>query len=82
VTTFIRSSVIFGIFYSPLEFIQSEMASCPDKGTQTMERKGYSEQPIIAILKEHEAGVKTADQYRKHGVRGELLQLESQAWWA
>jgi putative transposase len=47
-----------------------------------MERKGYSEQPIIAILKEHEAGVKTADQYRKHGVRGELLQLESQAWWA
>jgi hypothetical protein len=24
---------------------------------------------IIAILKEHEAGVKTADLYRKHGIR-------------
>jgi hypothetical protein len=24
---------------------------------------------IIAILKEHEAGMKTADLYRKHGIR-------------
>jgi len=37
-----------------------------------MKRKGYSEEPTIAILKEHEAGVKTAELYREHGVREEI----------
>ncbi len=35
---------------------------------QTMKRKRLREEQIIAILKEHEAGVKTADLCRKHGI--------------
>ena len=46
---------------------------------QTMKRKRHTEEQIIAILKEHEAGVKTADLCRKHGIsEAELLQLEGQ----
>jgi len=33
-----------------------------------MKRKRHTEERIIAILKEHEAGMKTADLCRKHGV--------------
>jgi putative transposase len=33
-----------------------------------MKRKRHTEEQIIAILKEHEAGMKTADLCRKHGV--------------
>jgi len=33
-----------------------------------MKRKRHTEDQIIAILKEHEAGVKTADLFRKHGI--------------
>ena len=33
-----------------------------------MKRKRHSEEQIVAILKEHEAGVKTADLCRKHGI--------------
>jgi len=33
-----------------------------------MKRKRHSEEQTIAILKEHEAGVKTADLCRKHGI--------------
>ena len=35
---------------------------------RTMKRKRHTEEQIIAILKEHEAGVKTADLCRKHGI--------------
>jgi Transposase len=35
---------------------------------QTMKRKRQTEEQIIAILKEHEAGFKTADLCRKHGI--------------
>ena len=35
---------------------------------QTMKRKRHTEEQIIAILKEHEAGLKTADLCRKHGI--------------
>ena len=46
---------------------------------QTMKRKRLTEEQIIAILKEHEAGVKMADLCRKHGIsEAELLQLEGQ----
>ena len=34
---------------------------------KTMKRKRHTEEQIIAILKEHEAGVKTAELGRKHG---------------
>ena len=33
-----------------------------------MKRKRHSEEQIIAILKEQEAGVKTADLCRNHGI--------------
>jgi putative transposase len=33
-----------------------------------MKRKRYTEEQIIAILKEHEAGMKTADLCRRHGI--------------
>jgi len=33
-----------------------------------MKRKRHTEEQIIGILKEHEAGVKTADLCRKHGI--------------
>lgn len=33
-----------------------------------MKRSLFSEEQIIGILKEHEAGVSVADLYRKHGV--------------
>jgi putative transposase len=45
-----------------------------------MKRKRHSEEQIIAILKEHEAGMKTADLCRKHGIsEGTFSQLEYQA---
>ena len=33
-----------------------------------MKRKRHTEEQIIGILKEHEAGMKTADLCRKHGI--------------
>ena len=33
-----------------------------------MKRKKHTEEQIIAILKEHEAGMKTADLCRKYGI--------------
>lgn len=33
-----------------------------------MKRKRFSEEQIIGVLKEHEAGTKTADLCRKHGI--------------
>jgi putative transposase len=33
-----------------------------------MQRKRHTEEQIIAILKEHEAGMKTADLCRKYGI--------------
>ena len=33
-----------------------------------MKRVRFTEEQIIAVLREHEAGVKTADLARKHGI--------------
>jgi putative transposase len=44
-----------------------ELESGPQKDGQ-MKRARFSEEQIIAVLKEHEAGAKTADPARKHGI--------------
>lgn len=38
-----------------------------------MKRKRFSEEQIISILREHEAGVPTADLFRKHGMSSASL---------
>ncbi len=40
----------------------------PHDKDQGMKRSHFSEEQIIGILKEHEAGVSVADLCRKHGV--------------
>jgi putative transposase len=42
----------------------------------------FSEEQIIGILKEHEAGVSVADMCRKHGVSdASIYKLRSSAGW-
>ena len=48
-------------------FLQKELESGPKKDGQ-MKRARFTEEQIIAVLKEHEAGAKTADLARKHGI--------------
>lgn len=44
-------------------------------------RKGrFSEEQIIGILKESEAGAETGELCRRHGITRELLPLEEQIW--
>lgn len=50
-----------------MELIQFEIDSGPSKRTE-VKRNGFSEEQIIGILKEHEAGVPVADLCRTHGV--------------
>jgi hypothetical protein len=46
---------------------------------QSMKRNRFTEEQIIGILKEHEAGVPVADLCRKHGrQRRQHLQMEGQ----
>ena len=49
-----------------------------------MQRKLYTEEKIILILKEHEAGASAPDLSRRHPpwrVRAVDLSLEGQVWW-
>jgi putative transposase len=47
--------------------LQFEVESAPTR-RRTMKRSRFSEEQIIGILKEQEAGMATADVCRKHGV--------------
>ena len=48
-----------------------------------MARKRYTEEQIIAVLNEAEAGAKTSELCRKHGVsEATFLQVEGQVRWA
>ena len=47
-----------------------------------MKRNRFSEEKIIGILKEHEAGVSVADLCRKHGVSdASIYKMEGQVRW-
>jgi len=45
-----------------------------------MKRKRHSEEQIIAILKEQEAGLKTADLCRKHGISEQTFYNWKSKW--
>jgi putative transposase len=46
-----------------------------------MKRSRFSEEQIIAILREQETGAKTVEVSRKHGISdATLLQVEGQVW--
>ena len=46
-----------------------------------MKRKSFSEEQIISILREHEAGVPTADLCRKHGMSSASLYAWKAKFW-
>ena len=46
---------------------QVELETVPAKKTDRMERSRFSEEQIIAILKQQESGVAAADVCREHG---------------
>src|SRR4029077_12128767 len=54
---------------SPLSTSKFEYSPPPARG-RTMKGSRFKEEQIIAILREQEAGAKTADVCRKHGISG------------
>ena len=61
------SPALVGVDLPLYFFIHVDFGSGPDKDGQ-MKRARFTEEQIIGVLKEHEAGAKTADLARKHGV--------------
>ena len=52
----------------PLIFLQSRLGSGPDGRTDEIKRTKFTEEQIIWVLKEAEAGAKTADLALRYGV--------------
>lgn len=53
---------------TPLIFLQFRLESGPDRRTDEVKRTRFTEEQIIGVLKEAEAGEKTADLARRNGV--------------
>lgn len=58
-----------GIAFRPATayFLETELEARPQKDVQR-KRAMFTEEQIIAALREHEVGAKTADPARKHGI--------------
>ena len=54
--------------YETLNFLQNLVESVAIEETDRMKRSRFTEERVIGILKEQEAGAKTADVCRKHGI--------------
>jgi hypothetical protein len=55
------------VMTAPEYFLHAEFESDPKRG-RAMKRIRFTEERIIAVLREHEAGSKTDDLARKHGI--------------
>jgi putative transposase len=56
----------WGFFRKEEDFLQKDFES--GQGRRTKKKKRFSEEQIIGILREHEAGAKAGDLARKHGI--------------
>jgi putative transposase len=45
-----------------------------------MKKNRYSEEQIIVVLKEHQAGIPVAELCRKHGISDAILHLAQAVW--
>lgn len=46
-----------------------------------MKGSGFNEEQILGVLREHEAGAKTEEVCRRHGISSATLQVESEVAW-
>ena len=54
--------------HAPKIFLQIDLESGLMEGRRTMKRNRFTQEQIIGVLREHEAGAKAADLARKHGI--------------